>query len=144
MEHNSELVAQGKLIHESTYQNRGDRFREVAIGGIKIDYYDPVKKLIREVKKSPKMEEAHVWQLKYYIYTLELAGIENVSGLLEYPKLRQTEEVILTDKDRILIPDILKSIERITGHPNVPERKKVSACRNCSYFDFCWTAEEEL
>jgi CRISPR-associated exonuclease Cas4 len=144
MEHNSELVAQGKLIHESTYQNRSDRYREVAIGGIKVDYYDPVKKLIREVKKSPKMEDAHAWQLKYYIYTLEKAGIAGVAGLLEYPKLRQTEEVVLTDDDRTIIPEILESIEGITEQQYAPERKNISSCRNCSYFDFCWTVEEEI
>lgn len=144
LEQDSDLVSMGKLIHETTYQSRTDRFKELAIDGIKLDYYDRKTKVIHEVKKSDSFSDAHVWQVKYYIYVLERNGIAGVTGLLEYPKLHKTEHVDLAEADRVKIPLLLSEIERITGSETAPDRLKVSKCRNCSYFDFCWIGEEEI
>ena len=84
MEHTSDLVAQGKLLHESSYPQRSARWEEVELGGIKVDFYDRRARIIHEIKKSTAKEEAHVWQLKYYIYVFEQHGIAGVSGVLEY------------------------------------------------------------
>jgi CRISPR-associated exonuclease Cas4 len=40
MEHTSNIVAEGKLIGESSYQERAQKYTELEIEGIKIDYYD--------------------------------------------------------------------------------------------------------
>jgi CRISPR-associated exonuclease Cas4 len=133
----------GRLIHETTYQSRTDRFKELAIDGIKLDYYDRKSKVIHEVKKSDSFSDAHVWQVKYYIYVLEQNGITGVSGILEYPKLHRTENVNLGEADRLQIPVMLSEIERIAVSESSPDRLKVSKCRNCSYFDFCWSGEED-
>ncbi|MBP8993607.1 MAG: CRISPR-associated protein Cas4, partial [Bacteroidales bacterium] len=85
MEDTSDLVYDGKLIHETSYPQRSERYEEVEIDGIKIDYYDARNKVIHEMKRSDKVEEAHIWQVKYYIYVLERNGMKDVSGLLEYP-----------------------------------------------------------
>ena len=95
MEHTSDLVYEGKLIHETSYPQRSEKYTEIEIDGIKIDYYDAKNKIIHEVKKSDKKELSHEWQLKYYIYILLQNGIEGVTGILEYPKLRQTNEILL-------------------------------------------------
>ncbi|HPD25087.1 MAG TPA: CRISPR-associated protein Cas4, partial [Bacteroidales bacterium] len=100
MEDTSDLVYDGKLIHETSYPQRSERYEEVEIDGIKIDYYDARNKVIHEMKRSDKVEEAHIWQVKYYIYVLERNGVKDVSGLLEYPTLRQTTKVELKDADR--------------------------------------------
>jgi len=42
-------------------------------------------RLCTRIKRSNKIERAHEWQVKYYIYVLEQTGIEGVSGILEYP-----------------------------------------------------------
>ena len=42
------------------------------------------------------MEEVHEFQLLYYIYYLKQKGVENLSGQIDYPKLRQTKQVELT------------------------------------------------
>ena len=68
MEHTSDLVYEGKLIHEESYPQRSAKYEEVEIDGIKVDYYDTGNKIIHEIKKSDKIERAHEWQLKYYIY----------------------------------------------------------------------------
>lgn len=143
MEQTSDLVYEGKLIHENSYPFRSDRFREVEIGGIKIDYYDHRNRIVHEIKKSDKREEAHIWQLKYYLYVLEQCGIENPAGILEYPKLRKTEDVTLSEADRVEIVEILNKIETICSGEKCPEMLPVGSCRSCSYFDFCRSSEDE-
>jgi len=142
MEHNSELVAMGKLIHETSYSDRPERFQELEIGPVKIDFYDKREKVIHEVKKSDKLEESHRWQVKYYIYIMLQAGIEGVTGLLEYPKLRHTEQVLLTDHDRAELEIIMAEIAKITTSESCPALVKKGICRNCSYYDFCYASED--
>jgi CRISPR-associated exonuclease Cas4 len=141
MESTSELVYEGKLIHETSYPRRSEKFEEIEIDGIKIDYYDPKMKVVHEIKKSDKKSEAHEWQVKYYLYVLDKNGITGCTGLLEYPRLHKTEEVLLTLPDRELIAEMLLKIEEIIQADSCPERIAVSKCRNCSYFDFCYAEE---
>ena len=86
MEHTSEVVSEGKLIGETSYPERADKYTEVEIDGIKIDFYDAKNKVVHEVKKSDKVEKAHIAQVKYYIYKLEQQGVEGVTGLMNIPK----------------------------------------------------------
>jgi len=141
MEHTSDLVYEGKLIHESSYESRGEKYSELEIDGIKIDFFDPKNKIVHEVKKSDKRDQAHLWQLKYYLYVLEKNGIEGVSGILEYPKLRQREDVFLSTVDIEEIELMKIRIAEIIRSEMAPARLAVSQCRNCSYFDFCWSGE---
>ncbi|MCF8358648.1 MAG: CRISPR-associated protein Cas4 [Prolixibacteraceae bacterium] len=140
MEHASEAVYEGKLIHETSYPQRPERFKEIAVEGIKIDWFDTKNNVVHEIKKSDKKGEAHVWQVKYYLYVLEKNGIE-ATGLLEYPKLRKTHEVLLSEPDREYIVEALKNIEEIIGAETVPAKLPKTKCKNCSYFDFCWSSE---
>ena len=103
------MVYEGKLVQESSYPQRITKYEEVEIDGVKVDYYDTKNKVIHEIKKSNKIERAHEWQLKYYMYVFEQNGIVGVKGLLEYPLLRKTREVALTDIDR-------EEIRAISGH----------------------------
>jgi CRISPR-associated exonuclease Cas4 len=142
MESTSDLVYEGKLLHETSYPRRSEKYQEVELDGIKIDYYDPRNKVVHEIKKSDKHEEAHEWQVKYYLYVLEQNGIEGATGLLEYPKLHKTDEVLLTTPDRETIREMISNIENIIHQEHCPERIPKSHCKNCSYFDFCWSGEE--
>lgn len=141
MEQTLDLVYEGKLIHESTYPQRSDKYEEIEIGGCKIDYYDAKNKVIHEIKKSNKVEIAHQWQLKYYIYTLEKVGIDGVTGILEYPKLRKTDEIYLSDIDRERIEEIKLEIEEIINSEKCPDKIDNKICKNCSYYDFCFVSE---
>lgn len=140
MESNSELVYEGKLIHENSYKERSDRYKEIAIDGIRLDYFDTKNNVVHEIKKSDKKEDAHIWQVKYYLYVLEQNGIE-ATGILEYPKLRKTQEVLLIQPDREYIVDAIKKIERIVESETVPSKLPKNKCKNCSYFDFCYANE---
>jgi len=143
MEHTSELVYEGKLIHESTYPQRASRYEEIEVDGIKIDYFDAKNKIVHEIKKSDKLEEAHEWQLKYYIYVLKCNGLEGVSGILEYPKLRQRNEVYLSEVDEISIEEMIQEIGQVISSEEVPPLQKKNICRNCSYHDLCYSGEDD-
>ena len=143
MEQNSDLVYAGKLIHEESYPQRSERYEEIEMNGIKVDYYDAKRKVIHEIKKSDKVEQAHEWQLKYYLYVFERNGIDGVSGILEYPKLRKISEVILSEVDRTIIREMEQEICEIIDNEVCPLLEKKKICRNCSYFDFCYSGEEE-
>lgn len=141
MEHTSDVVKDGKLLHEVAYPQRAERYREIEMDGVKIDFYDPYNKVVHEIKRSDKIEKAHEAQVKYYIYVLENNGIEGVSGILEYPTLRKTDKVVLTDEDREEIKSWLTDIERIIMAEGCPPKVQKGICKNCSYFDFCWVEE---
>lgn len=142
-EHTSDLVYEGRLIHEESYPQRSSRYEEIELDGIKVDYYDAKRKVIHEIKKSNKVEAAHEWQLKYYIYVFEQNGMEGVSGLLEYPALRRTKEVTLCDADRSRIVEMLDEIQQIVSDENCPPLQEKDICRSCSYFEFCYAKEED-
>lgn len=143
MEHTSDLVYEGKIIHESVYPQRSEHYEELEIDGIKIDYYDVRNKIVHEIKKSNKMDVAHEWQVKYYIYVLEKQGIEGVTGILEYPLLRKKEVVVLSDIDRERLEEIKSEIETIIHSESCPGLNVTNACKNCSYYEFCLSGEKE-
>src|SRR6056297_2256381 len=111
----NKYVKEGKLIDESTYARRPNRWRELNLGYSKIDHYDPVENIVREVKKSPKLEYAHIAQVKYYLHVLEQRGVGGARGVVEYPKLRKKTIVEYTPSDRLTIERWLEEIERITS-----------------------------
>lgn len=143
METTSDLVSEGRLIHEHAYPQRTKKYTEIELEGIKIDYYDPHDKRIHEIKKSTKLHDTHVWQLKYYIYILEKNGIEGVTGILEYPKERKTEEVLLSMPDRERIKEMLVEIPSIISLEKCPDIINNQRCKKCSYFEFCYVIETE-
>ncbi|MBP1613902.1 MAG: CRISPR-associated exonuclease, Cas4 family [Bacteroidetes bacterium] len=142
-EHTSDVVYEGKLIHEESYPQRSSKYEEVELDGIKIDFYDTKNKVIHEIKKSDKVERAHEWQLKYYLYVFEKNGIVGVTGILEYPVLRKTDAIVLSDIDRETIRTMETEIQAIIENEECPPLEKKRICKNCSYYDFCYSTEEE-
>lgn len=144
MEHTCERVAEGTLLHETSYPSRSARYEELEIGPVKIDFYDPRERVIHEVKLSDRMEEAHLWQVRYYQRVLERIGVSGITALLEYPALRHTERLdVLTDEERRKLETMEKEIDRIVDDPVCPPipRQRKGICRKCSYFDFCYAGE---
>lgn len=138
MEHNSSLVAEGKVLHNTAYAQRAKRYREIQLGGSKIDFYDPKKKIIHEVKKSNAMKRVDLWQTKFYIWLFEENGIHGVTGIIEYPYTREKRKVMLEEKDIIYIKDIIQKAEIIIKAASPPARVRKQICERCAYFDFCW------
>jgi len=136
MEHESDLVFQGKLVHEESY-TRDDK--EIFIDGhIRLDRIEP-NGVIHEIKKSDKMENAHIWQLKYYLFYLKQKDVWPVSGKIDYPKLRQTVDVALTDEDERQLHIILQKIDDLIHLSTPPTLPKKKICLSCSYYELCWS-----
>lgn len=134
MEWESEAVEIGKSVHETSYLRKR---KEIELEGIKIDWFEKNARLIHEVKKSKKMEESHIWQLKYYLFRLKELGVE-VEGRLDYPLLRRTENVTLCEEDEEKLFHLMKEIEAIIAAEKPPEAERKTFCKKCSYFELCF------
>jgi CRISPR-associated exonuclease Cas4 len=141
MEHTSEAVADGKLLGERSYPQRAEKYTEIEISGSKIDFYDAKNKVIHEIKRSDKIEQAHEWQVKYYIWLLQQNGIDSVTGILEYPKLRETTKVELSATDIEHLQQVTEQINAIVNDEHCPARLNSKICKQCSYYDFCYVEE---
>lgn len=129
-------VEEGKFISETTYP---DERHEIQLSdGAVLDFFDNQHKVVHEVKKSDKMEEAHLWQLKYYLYYLKISGVPGVTGRLDYPKLKKTLQVELTEDDEQKIQKIFDEMTAIVNNTAPPERINKKFCKTCAYYEFCW------
>ena len=151
MEHASEVVAEGRLIGETTYQHRPAKYTEIEISfqyakdillTCKLDYYDAKNKIVHEVKKSDSKEIAHEWQVKFYLWVLLLNGIERATGILEYPKFRETKEIFLSDADIEELKTIVVNANDILSGEAIPPKIQIKYCKNCSYYELCYISEE--
>lgn len=133
-ENENEYVQLGRLIDENTYKRNK---KQIEIGKIKIDFIDN-KGVIHEVKKSNKIEKAHIYQVKYYILTLKNMGVENVTGEIDYPKLKKKETILLESKDKKEFESIFSGIKEILDKPKPPAAVKKTICNKCAYYEFCF------
>ena len=135
MEHNHENVLLGKLLDEEAYE-RNDKHINID-NVINIDY---IKKehVLHEIKKSKKIEEASIMQLKYYLYYLYVRGVKELVGKLDYPLLKQTVDIFLEEEDIKEIAATLEEIQKIISLEEPIQVKKMGICKNCAYYDLCY------
>lgn len=135
MEQNSELVQIGKIIDETTYTKEK---KQILIDNtINIDFIKNGA-VLHEVKKTKSIEEAGIWQIKYYMYYLENKGVENVKAKIDFPLLRESKEIILEDDDRKVLDNIITNIEEIARMEKPLDIINSKICKKCSYFDLCY------
>ncbi|MGB9702979.1 MAG: CRISPR-associated protein Cas4 [Candidatus Kapaibacteriota bacterium] len=139
MEHTSDTVAMGSFISESTYERQKHEIHyEDENFEISLDFFDTTNNIIHEVKKSNKMEETHIWQVRFYIYVLEAVGFKNVSGEIDYPLLKQKVSVELSEKEKIRLIDYIEKIKEIIIAAEPPKIINMPFCKSCSYYEFCY------
>lgn len=135
LEEDNEDVILGKLIDENSYSKE---LKHILIDNtVNIDFIKDWK-ILHEVKKQKSIEEAGIWQLKYYLYFLKIRGINIEKGILDYPKLKKREEIFLSENDEKKIKEILSEIEKITVMEKPPELEKLKICKKCAYFEYCY------
>ena len=135
LEENNSNVILGKLLEENTYTR--DEKKINIDGVINIDFIRS-KKILHEIKKSNSIEPASLLQVQYYLYYLEKKGLIGLKGILDYPLLKQTVEVNLTDKDKENLDNIIIRIKEILRKESPPTLEKKSICKKCAYFDLCF------
>lgn len=132
-----ENVKLGKILHEDSFKREKDYLIDNLINVDFIKITDCVE--IHEVKKTQKMETSHEYQLLYYMYYLKNEkNIENIRGFLDYPKNRKKKEVFLTKEKEEELIKIIENINKIISN-EMPKPQKSKICRNCAYFEFCFS-----
>ena len=135
LEENNSNIILGKLLEENTYTR--DEKKINIDGVINIDFIRS-KKILHEIKKSNSIEPASLLQVQYYLYYLEKKGLIGLKGILDYPLLKQTVEVNLTDEDRKNLDNIIIGIKEILRKESPPTLEKKGICKKCAYFDLCF------
>jgi CRISPR-associated exonuclease Cas4 len=135
LENESERVLLGKLIDESAY---GREHKHIMIDEtVNVDFIKDWK-VLHEVKKSKSIEEASIWQVKYYLHFLKKRGIPIEKGLLDYPKLKRRQEIFLMVGDSERIEEIITSIESIVSQEKMPPTIDSKICKSCAYYEYCY------
>lgn len=150
MEQESTTVALGRQIDEDSYEREHKEIRLAAESpsGIpligKVDWAGLDAGVLHETKKSASAEEAHKWQLRFYLWLLTLNGVtgpegERFTGELNYPKQRRTEPVVLSDAHVERLQQIVQSLDELSRTRSPPPRREDSAfCRRCAFEELCY------
>jgi CRISPR-associated exonuclease Cas4 len=136
MEHVSELVTDGKILHEESYERRSEKFKNIDIGAGVIDYADIKRNLIFETKRSSSNIKTAEMQLKLYLYILD---DEKLQGVIEIPRERKRINVILTRSDKLIIKNDIDKIKEIVNFTTIPNKLENNKCKKCSYFEYCYS-----
>lgn len=149
MEQENDNVQLGRLIDESTY-TRARKAIDLSAetpSGIrlvgKVDVVNLREGVLHEVKKSKAVEEAHVWQLRFYLWLLRLNGVTRgdgspFTGQLDYPKLRRSDRVELSDEDVSRLEEIVDAVARAYAQPPPERHPRRSFCRKCAFEELCY------
>ena len=135
MESENENVLLGKLLDESSYQ-RDEKHINID-NVINIDFIKEHKEL-HEVKKSPLIEEAGIWQVKYYLYYLKQRGVDGLKARIDYPLVKKNLTVELTQKDEKQLEEIIQEILLLKEEEYPPQFQAVKICGKCAYHDLCF------
>ena len=129
-EQESELVKIGKIYHEDYEKDK------IEIDNLKIDSLRDGK--VFELKKKNTSPEGAKFQVLYYLYKLKEKGI-NTTGIIKYKENNRIEEVILTPENEAELKMSISEILEICSLNKPPVAKKIKYCRNCSYFELCFS-----
>jgi CRISPR-associated exonuclease Cas4 len=155
MEQESGRVALGRLNGESSYRRKKKELLLTAeapegtpaagtplVG--KIDWADLEGGVLHETKLSRAAEEAHRWQLRFYLWLLKLGGATRADGTpfrgeLNYPKLRCTEAVELRPEHEARLVEIVAGLRRVAARETPPPRiERRSFCKKCAFEELCY------
>ena len=135
MENENESVLLGKLLDESSYK-RDDKHVNID-NVINIDFIREHKE-IHEIKKSRAIEEAGIWQVKYYLYYLKKRGVDQLKAKIDYPLLKMNLVVELSLSDEEELDKIIQDIEQIKKMDVVQQWEEKKICKKCAYYDLCF------
>ena len=135
MEQENENVRIGKVLDEESYK-RDDKHINID-NVINIDFIRS-SGVLHEVKKSRKIEEAGIFQVKYYLYYLKKKGVTDIRARIDYPLLKQSLDLELTEEDERKIEVVLEDIHKITESEVPQKADKKSICKSCAYYDLCF------
>jgi len=150
MEQESDTVALGRLIDRSSYPRHrkdvmltGEAPDGTSLVG-KIDWAQLNHGVLHETKKGRSCEDAHRWQLRFYLWLLKLNGVVRsddspFTGELNYPKLRRTEKVELGPAHEVRLAEMVAALADLSRQERPPPRiDQRSFCRQCAFEELCY------
>jgi len=154
MEQESDTVALGRHLDATTYTREKKGYDlDIEAPGLnrvrlvgKIDHADLDGGVLHEVKKSRAAEAAHEDQLRFYLWLLRLAGVTRAdgqpfTGRLDYPALRKTRDVALSDDDEVRLAQTVAGIAATLRRPTPPPRlgpERRTFCAACAFEELCY------
>ena len=135
MEQENENVKIGKVLDEETYKRNNKHINIDNV--INIDFIRS-SGVLHEIKKSRKIEEAGILQVKYYLYYLKQKGVPDINARIDYPLLKQSLKLELTEDDEKKIESVLEDIYKILESDIPQETGKKNICKSCAYYDLCF------
>ena len=134
MEQENENVAIGKVLDEMSYSREEKHINIDNV--INIDFLRS-SGILHEVKKSKKIEEASIMQVKYYLYYLKQKGV-NLTAKIDYPLLKSSVDVELSEEDEKVIEKVITEIQEIVAKEKPASLQKKKICGKCAYNDLCF------
>ena len=150
MEKESDAVALGRLLDQHSY-DRSEKHLTIdaeapdgtALVG-KIDRANLRNGVLHETKKGRSCEEAHVWQVRFYLWLLLRNGVTRPDGSpfrgqLDYPLLRRTETVLLEPDQCTYLETTVAAVRELASQETPPTRlTKRSFCAKCAFDELCY------
>lgn len=133
----NDFLSIGRMYAEETYKR--DK-KEIMVDGNKIDLIREDNGILTliETKKSSKMIKAARAQLLNYLYSFTKKGFK-VKGEIRVPKEKKVIEILFGEKEQNEIEKIRNEIRILIEQEKPQEAVRISACRRCSYSEFCWS-----
>ncbi|WP_214104951.1 CRISPR-associated protein Cas4 [Acrocarpospora catenulata] len=126
-------VQLGEAVHETSYT----RSSPIDLGAARLDHLDGAA-WVHEVKSSSRPSRADEAQAMHYCYRLINVGVAAQGGILHYPKTRRTRRLPYTEQAAEQARADIAEVLAVLAAPDSPPRLARSACRGCSYADYCW------
>lgn len=136
-EQDNVFIELGRLIHEMSYENKGER--DIQIDNMRLDIVQNKdhKTIIGEIKKSSHSLKGAKDQLLYYLLRLKNMGIR-AEGILLVPKEKERIPVTLTLNEERRMEKMCKDIKVLVEGPIPSISRKQSSCKNCAFYTYCW------
>jgi CRISPR-associated exonuclease Cas4 len=150
MEQESTAVALGRQIDANSYERERKNIRLTAeapdgtplVGTV--DWARLDAGVLHETKKSAAAQDAHRWQLRFYLWLLALSDVTGPNdipfrGQLNYPRQRRTDSVALTGAHTDRLQEIVAALCRLHEQDTPPPRLDTrSFCRTCAFEELCY------
>jgi len=137
----NEFIEIGRLLDQNSFSREKKKIYLADLNAtIDMVIRDGEIYYVAEIKKSSKTLKSGILQLKYYLFLLEKRKGIKTNGIIKIPKEKISKKIALTLEDKKKIEDILEEMHEVLKSEVIPKiDKKLSSCKNCGHFEFCWS-----
>ncbi|MEO1452148.1 MAG: Dna2/Cas4 domain-containing protein, partial [Bacteroidota bacterium] len=110
----------------------------------KVDWVNLRDGILHETKYGRACEDAHLWQVRFYLWLLKRCEVRRpdgqpFTGMLNYPKIRRTEPVSLQPEHESALLAQVEELQQQLHHDLPPPRiSRRTFCRKCAFEEMCY------